>query len=142
MNNFELTIKAYLDNFAKEDECFAEKYNADKIHDCCNYICNQVKSSGRNGFNDDEIYQLATHFYLEGLEPGDKVNATVIVNHQIELTEEEKEKAKEEAYNNYVKAEEQKLKKKETKKQEKQEKQEIEMPTLFDDLFEDEEYGS
>jgi len=151
-NNFEISIKAYLDDFANKDEYFAARYDESKISDCCNYIINQVKDSRRNGFTDDEIYQLATHFYLEGLEPGDKVNATVIVNHQIELTEEEKAKAKEEAYQNLVKLEEQRLQKekereakKEAKKLEKQAqkaKEELKIATLFDDMFGDEEDGS
>lgn len=94
-------IKAYLDGYSKEDAIFAERYaNPDKnINDCCNYVINQVKNSGRNGFADEEIFALARGYYTDDVDAKDlkQINAKVVVNHQIELTESEKAKAKEEA---------------------------------------------
>ena len=61
-----------------------------KIEDCITYILNQVKNSGLQGFDDDEIYSLAVHYYVEdGIDPGTPVTCQVIVNHQVQLTEEE-----------------------------------------------------
>ena len=95
------TIKAYLDNYSNEDEAFKERYiNPDKnINDCCNYILNQVQKSGCNGFTDEEIYKMARDYYVDDISKDDckAISGSVVVNHQVELTEEEKEKARIEA---------------------------------------------
>ena len=59
--DFKATIQAYLEERAKTDELFAVSYaKADKnIDDCITYILNEVRRSGCNGFNDDEIYSMA-----------------------------------------------------------------------------------
>ena len=98
---FAETIKAYLDGYSKEDAIFAARYsNPEKnINECCNYIINQVKASGRNGFADEEIFAMARGYYTDDVESKDLKNtkATVVVNHTIDLTEEEKQKAREKA---------------------------------------------
>lgn len=70
---------------------------------CITYILNQVKNSGLQGFDDDEIYGLAVHYYVEeNIAPGTPIQCQVIVNHQVQLTEEEiaeqKRKAREEVF--------------------------------------------
>ena len=103
-NQFELTIKAYLDNMAATDAHFAEKYaNPDKsIAKCCNYIINRVKKSGRHGFTDPEVYGMAVHYYDEqDIKDVEHTNCTVVVNHTIELTEEEKAAEREKAIREY-----------------------------------------
>lgn len=62
---FQDTIRTYLDNMAKSDVLFAVKYaNPSKsMDDCVTYILNQVQKSGCNGFEDDEIFGMAVHFY-------------------------------------------------------------------------------
>ena len=35
------------------------------IEECVTYILNQVQASGCNGFEDDEIYSMAVHYYDE-----------------------------------------------------------------------------
>lgn len=68
------------------------------IDECCDYILDSVYKSGRNGFADDEIYALALHYYDEDdIEVGKHRECRVIVNHTIELTEEEKAEARREA---------------------------------------------
>ena len=64
---FKKVIKAYLDKRAAEDELFAKDYaNPGKnIDDCCDFIISEVKKSGRQGFDDDEIYGIAIHYYNE-----------------------------------------------------------------------------
>ena len=101
-DHFKQTIKEFLYQKGKEDLKFREKLKnpKKKLKDCITYILNQVKNSGCNGFTDDEIYGMALHYYdEENIDPGKPINCKVIVNHQVELTEEEiaeqKKKAKE-----------------------------------------------
>lgn len=100
-NHFQNTIKVYLDQRAETDVLFAFQYSKpDKnIDDCITYILNEVKKSGCNGFHDDEIFNMAVHFYDEdNIEVGTPINnAHVVVNHFVELTEEEKEQARQDA---------------------------------------------
>lgn len=102
---FKETIKAYLDDMAAYDPTFAERY-ADpekNMEDCVTYILNEVEKSGCNGFADDEIYGMAVHYYQEKeIEAGKPItHAQVMVNHVVELTEEEKAEARREALAQY-----------------------------------------
>lgn len=97
---FKRTIHTYLVKRAASDELFAEKYaNPEKnINECCTYILSEVQKSGCNGFADDEIYGMAVHYYDEdNIEICKASNAHVVVNHVVELTEEEKAEARQEA---------------------------------------------
>ena len=97
---FKRTIHTYLVQRAASDELFAEKYaNPQKsIDDCVTFILNTVQKSGCNGFADDEIYSMAVHYYDEdSIEVGKPMYAHVVVNHVVELTEEEKEQARRDA---------------------------------------------
>lgn len=99
-NHFKNTIKAYLDQRAETDVLFSFQYSKPEknIDDCVTYILNEVKKSGCNGFADDEIYSKAVHYYDEdNIEVGKPMNAHVVVNHVVELTEEEKEQARKDA---------------------------------------------
>lgn len=100
-NHFKNTIKAHLDQRAETDVLFSFQYSKPEksIDDCITYILNEVKKSGCNGFADDEIYNMAIHFYDEdNIEIGMPINnAHVVVNHFVELTEEEKEQARQDA---------------------------------------------
>ena len=94
---FKLTIQNYLDARAREDELFAPRYANPKknIDDCCTFIINQVRQSGCNGFADEEIYSMALHYYdEEDIDIGKPVSCKVVVNHTVELTEEEKAEAR------------------------------------------------
>lgn len=98
--HFKSVVKAYLDLRAGYDELFAVSYaNPNKsIDDCVTYILNEVQKSGCNGFADDEIYSMALHYYDEdSIEVGKPINGKVIVNHHVELTEEEKAQARQDA---------------------------------------------
>lgn len=56
------------------------------------------RKSGCNGFDDDEIFGQAVHYYDEAdIEVGKPIDCKVIVNHHVELTEEEKTEARKEA---------------------------------------------
>lgn len=97
---FKSTIKAYLDNMAAVDSLFAPVYQkpTKNIDNCITYILNQVKKSGCCGFSDDEIFGMALHYYQEdNIEVGSPLKCNVVVNHHVELSEEEKKAAREAA---------------------------------------------
>ena len=64
---FNKTIKAYLEERAENDALFAVKFaNPSKsVEECVTYILNSVQKSGCNGFEDDEIFGMAVHYYDE-----------------------------------------------------------------------------
>ena len=131
-NAFQATIKAYLDKRASEDSQFAESYAKEgkSVEECCNYILNQVQKSGCNGFADDEIYGMAVHYYDEdNLGEIKPIQGQVVVNHRIELTEEEIAEAKREAKERIVSEEIARMRKPQPKPTVK--KEEVEAPTLF-----------
>lgn len=97
---FTRTILTHLEQRASEDPLFAQSFaNPDRdINQCCIYILNQVQKSGCNGFHDDEIFELAEHYYTaDNIEVGKPVNARILVNHVVELTAEEREQARQDA---------------------------------------------
>lgn len=144
-DNFKKTIQAYLEKRAKSDELFAASYAKENknVDECCNFILGEVQKSGCNGFTDDEIYSMAVHYYDEdNIKDVKPVNARVVVNHVVELTEEDKKAAKESAIREYEakelrkleefkKKEEENRKKKLEKKAEKEAKKEVSQMTLF-----------
>lgn len=98
--HFKRTIQAFLEQHAVEDELFAVSYRnpAKNIDDCITYILNYVQKSGCNGFSDDEIFGQVLHFYDEAdIEVGKPIDCNVVVNHTVELTEEEKAEARQQA---------------------------------------------
>ena len=65
------------------------------IGDVVTFILNEVQKSGCCGFSDSEIYSMAVHCIDEPeLEIGKPLQCNVVVNHHIELTEEEKAEQK------------------------------------------------
>ncbi len=101
---FKAAIKKYLDERAEADELFAADYAKPQksLDECVNYILQQVQKSGYAGFTDDEVYGMAVHYYNEDdLKDITPINARVVVNHVVELTEEEKAEARKEAVEKY-----------------------------------------
>ena len=135
-DHFKNSIKSYLDNRAQEDPLFADKYANEKknIDDCVTYILNTVQKTGCNGFTDDEVYGMAVHYYdEESIDIGKEISCRVAVNHTVELTDEEKQEARQKAIDQY----QDDIRKKELeRKQKKQEKKaeevsEVEQLSLF-----------
>lgn len=129
--DFKIAIESYLKYIAQNDEEFEQKLsNPQKnIDDCITYIFNQVKASGCTGFIDDEVYGMAIHYYdEENIDIGSPIKCKVVINHTVELTEEEKEEAKQKAINDLIKEEKDKLLKKKNNKIEEEPKQ----VSLFD----------
>lgn len=84
---------------------------------------------------DDEVYSLATHYYDEdNIEVGKLENCGVIVNHRVELSEQEKAEARERAIKVYQEEELRKIQQRNSrpKPTPKAVKQEISQPSLFD----------
>lgn len=128
---FNKTIKAYLEERAENDALFAVKFaNPSKsVEECVTYILNSVQKSGCNGFEDDEIFGMATHYYdEEEIEVGKPINCQVVVNHTVELTEEEKEQARQDAINKLRDEEMAKMRRPKTTEKKAQDVQ----PSLFD----------
>lgn len=132
---FNDTIKAYLEKRADNDALFAIRFaNPSKsVEDCVTYIINQVQKSGCNGFADDEIFGMAVHYYEENeIEVGKPINCQVVVNHTVELTEEEKEQAHQDAINRLRDEQMAKMRRPSQSKKATEKKSQVEQPSLFD----------
>ena len=133
---FNDTIKEYLEGMAENDALFAVKFAnpAKSKEDCDTYIINQVQKSGRKGFADDEIFGMAVHYWEESeIEVGNPINCKVVVNHTVELTEEEKEQARQDAINKLRDEEMAKMRRpKTTEKKTTENNPQTVQPSLFD----------
>ena len=129
-------ILQYLEKRAENDTLFAVKFaNPSKsVDDCVKYIIGEVYKSGCNGFTDDEIFGMATHFYEEDeIEVGSTAhNCKVVVNHVVELTEAEKEQAREDAMERLRQEEMAKMRKPIQPKKATEKKTQDVQPSLFD----------
>ena len=126
---FEKAIKAFLDDKAKKDPAFAEKYRSEKknITDCCKFIIAEVKKSckGKDAACTDEyVYGLAIHYYDEEniKAPANVPSCRVVVPGDVKLTEEDIKEAKEEAIRKLKEQEVQEQMRKERQRQEAAEK--------------------
>ena len=135
-DHFKRTIQMYLEQRAEEDALFAKSYRtpAKNIDDCVTHILNYVQKSGCNGFTDGEIYGQAIHYYEENeIEVGKPMNCQVVVNHVVELTEEEKAEARQNAVRQYQEEELRKLQNRhKPRTATKATAQAIQEPSLFD----------
>ena len=128
---FQDTIAQYLMARAENDPLVAVKLaNPSKtMEQCCAYIIGEVKKSGCNGFADEEIFGWAMHYWDEPeIEVAEIPNCKVVENHTVELTEEEKEKARQDAINKLRDEEMAKMRRPKTTEKKAQEVQ----PSLFD----------
>lgn len=126
------TIEQMLEAEAQKDNLFAEKMKNESknMEECCEYILSEVYSSGFNGFADEEILGMAKHYWDEEEIEIKKNNCQkAVVNHHVELTEEEKKKAKEKAIRELVDAEKKRMTEKKAKPSAR--KEEANQPTLF-----------
>ncbi len=142
---FTEAIKRYLDKRAQEDELFAKCYAkpSKNIETCIKYIVSEARKKGSAVYmSDDEVYGLAVHYYVEENIVIDKMptgERVLVSKPKIELTEEEKAKAKEQAMQEYKerciaekKAKEEELVKKQREKKITQRQKEQEsMVSLF-----------
>ena len=97
---FKQVIERQLTEMGENDELFARNLlKADKnMDDCINYILTQVQKSGICGFTDDEVFGMAAYYYEEDLiEKGAHVKCEIVMNHTVQLSEQEINDAKKEA---------------------------------------------
>ena len=134
--HFTRTISEYLNLRAATDPLFAPNLAKPhkNIEDCITYILKQVQQSGCNGFEDDEIYSMAVHYYdEENLEVGSHVACHVVVNHTIVLTEEEKAEARKQAIQQYQAQELRRLQEpRQVKTKASTDSEQAPQPSLFD----------
>ena len=95
---------------------------------------NWVKASGLSVVAKEEIYSQVVHFYDENLEPGGKINAKVVCATRVELTEEDKKQAYQDALRQYQQNELAKLQANANKPKSKPKTEEVKQPelSLFD----------
>lgn len=133
---FQDTIAQYLMARAENDPLVAVRLaNPSKtMEQCCAYIIGEVKKSGCCGFTDDEIFGWAMHFWDEPeIEVSNTAtNCQVVVNHIVELTEEEKEQARQDAINKLRDEEMAKMRRPSQPKKVTEKKTQVEQPSLFD----------
>ena len=133
--HFTRTITEYLNQRAATDPLFApnlQKPNK-SIEECITYILSEVQKSGCNGFDDDEIYSMAVHYYDEDdIEVGKATNCQVMVNHVVELTEEEKAEARQEAIKQYQREELAKMQSRNAREKKTENTKAQVQPSLFD----------
>ena len=134
--HFTRTIAEYLNLRAATDPLFAPNLAKPhkNIEDCITYILKQVQQSACNGFEDDEIYSMALHYYDEDdLEVGSPIACHVVVNHTIVLTEEEKAEARKQAIQQYQAQELRRLQEpKRVKAKASTDSEQVPEPSLFD----------
>lgn len=133
--HFTRAIAEYLNQRAATDPLFApnlQKPNK-SIEECITYILSEVQKSGCNGFDDDEIYSMAVHYYDEDdIEVGKATNCQVMVNHVVELTEEEKAEARQEAIKQYQREELAKIQSRNAREKKTENTKAQVQPSLFD----------
>lgn len=100
-DKFRTVIKNYLETRGSNDPIFARiiTKKGKNMDECISYIIETVRKSGISGFTDDEVYSMAIHYFDEDDLTVTPVNdnVRVVVNHKVELTEEEKQIAREKA---------------------------------------------
>ena len=119
-------IEAYIEKEKEADKLFAECVNSqpDKnIEGCAKYILSEVQKSKICGWEDSEIYGMAKHYYDEKdikTPTGNIGVSKVVVNHHIDLSESEKEEAKQKALEEFKRDERLKLEAEKKKAEEKE----------------------
>ena len=134
-DTFKTAIQNYLEYRAATDELFAPLFaNPNKsIDECCKYIICEVHKSGMNGFDDDEIFGMAVHYYDENeIEVGNPPQCRIISNVHPDLTEEEKKEARQKAIEQYQQAELRKIQDRNKPKAKPAEKATNVQPSLFE----------
>ena len=112
-DGFKKSIRDHLERRAFRDPLFRARLKREdkSLEECIKYIFGQVQKSGRNGFQDDEIYDMAVHYYDEdNIKVGDyKGNAKVVHNGRELLSPDEIEELKKNAREQVIAEEKKKM---------------------------------
>ena len=133
--HFKDVIQNYLETRASYDELFAENFRKESknIDECITYILTEVQRMGCAGLSDEEVYSLAVHYYDEdNIEVGKSIDCQVVVNHTIELTEEEKAEARQRAVEQYQREELSKIKSRNARPKKAETTEIVSQPSLFE----------
>lgn len=131
---FKKVIQSKMEEMANNDKLFAISYQKKNknIDDCIRYILNTVKKSGCCGFSDDEIFGMAAHYYDEDdIKVGGNVSCKIVTNHTVELSEEEKQQAKQKAIDIEIEQQRSKLRIVKSPKKTQEEKSVFTQQSLF-----------
>ena len=142
-DHFKNSIQEYLNKKAETDEVPKGKleHKDFSIDTCIDYILTTVQNSKVKGYTDDEVYQMAIHYLdeyqNEEFDIKDGISMQVVVNHTVQLTEEEIQEAKEEAKKKILDEAREKMTKKPKKKKVvvKEENKDINQPSQSALLF-------
>lgn len=83
---FKEAILKHLKELAQKDELFASTFAKPhkNIDDCATYIFTEVQKTRRQGFEDEEIYNMAIHYYDEdNIEIGKPIHGKAVVNYSL-----------------------------------------------------------
>ena len=126
-NSFKKVIKEHLEELALKDELFKVTYAKENknIDDCVKYILEQVRKSECAGWPREDIFAMAVHYYDEDdLKISSKENkCRIVINKEVQLTEEEIQNAKEKAMDKAMAEQREKLLKKSKRSTTKQDTQ-------------------
>jgi len=88
---FANVIYSYLEERAKNDSVLAFKYEAKQkdIEGCCKYILAEVKKSGRQFYEKEEIFGMAIHYFDEDIKAPSETDANVRIVVNAELLSKE-----------------------------------------------------
>lgn len=134
---FKEAIKSYLDERAGTDELFAKSYAKENknLDECCSYIMGEAKKLGNAVcISDNEVFGMAVHYYDEDdikvnkLSAGTRTVASTLPQ-SVKLTEEDKQRAREEAIKRLTEEQYVLLKKKTSRG--KKEAMEVQQMSLF-----------
>lgn len=130
---FKKRIKEYLERRAFTDPQFAERYgNEEKsIKECCDYILGEVSAAQVSGYDDEEIFGMAVHYYDEDdIKIKHHSVQRVVTNQHVDLTEEEKAEARAKAIAAYQNEVRESMKRKPAPKPKEEKKEEPQL-SLF-----------
>ena len=94
---FKSKIQSYLEKRVEQEPEFKAKYDNPKknLDEWFKYICSQVYESGCCGFDDDEVFSMAVHYYdeeeitISEMPEIDLTRSRIVCCEKIELSEEE-----------------------------------------------------
>lgn len=136
-DSFQQVIQSYLEERAKTDELFAQSYakKNKNIDECCSYILGEAKKRGNAvAISDADVFGMAVHYYDEDSIKANKLQTNVKSSvsrpsASVELTEEDKEKARQSALKRLEEEQHALLRKKPTRA--KKEATEVQQMSLF-----------
>lgn len=121
VKSFNNIIADYSNQRATEDPLFAPKFANPKksVDECCRYILGEARKRGTTvAMSDAEVFGMAVHYYDEENIKIEKVSSgcSISSNQKVELTEEDKNAAREAAIKRLAEEQYRLLKKKPAKK--------------------------